>query len=273
MSGALLAGLLGAELLRAEEVLASDVRPERLAELSARYGIGTIDDNRALVAAADVVILGVKPQGWSSILEACGSLLRPTSQLVSILAGVSTGALEAALPEGARVVRVMPNAPAMIRAGATAVAPGRSATEEDVALVKGWFEAIGQVVVLEERLLDAVTAVSGSGPAYVLLFIEALADAGVNAGLPVATARLLAAQTVYGTAKLLQESGRHPAELKETITSPGGTTIAGLHQLEAGGVRAALFAAVQAATQRAQDLGGASASLQKKVRTKEPGGG
>ena len=173
----------------------------------------------------------------------------------SVAAGVPLSVLEAQLPDGARVVRTMPNTPAIVQAGATAVAPGEHATEGDLVTARLLFEAVGRVVTLEEAQLDAVTGLSGSGPAYVMLMIEALADGGVKVGLGRDTALLLAAQTVYGAAKLQLETGEHPGRLKDMVTSPGGTAIAGLHTLEAGGLRRTLIDAVEAASRRSEELG------------------
>ncbi|HSQ67005.1 MAG TPA: pyrroline-5-carboxylate reductase, partial [Polyangiaceae bacterium] len=174
--------------------------------------------------------------------------------VISVAAGVTLAALEAKLPD-VRIVRAMPNTAAIVLAGATAIAPGSHATEADVEVARLLFEAVGRVVVLEEASLDAVTGLSGSGPAYVMLMIEAMADGGVKVGLHRDTALLLAAQTVYGSAKLLLETGEHPGRIKDQVTSPGGTAIAGLHTLEAGGLRRTLIDAVEAATLRAGELG------------------
>ena len=173
-------------------------------------------------------------------------------------------ALEALLPVGARVVRAMPNTPAIALAGATALSAGSHATAADVELARGLFEAVGNVAVVDESLLDAVTGLAGSGPAYVMLVIEALADGGVKMGLPRETSLMLAAQTVYGSAKLLLETKEHPARLKDMVTSPGGTTIAGLHALESGGLRPALIDAVERATERSRELGAQALSRLKK---------
>jgi pyrroline-5-carboxylate reductase len=183
--------------------------------------------------------------------------------MVSVAAGVSTAAIESKLPAGARVIRTMPNTAATVLAGATAICRGTHATDEDVALAERLFGAIGRSVVLDETLIDAVTGLSGSGPAYVMLIIEALADGGVKVGLHRDTALMLAAQTVFGSAKLLLETGEHPGRLKDMVTSPGGTAIAGLHTLEAGGLRTTLINAVEAATNRAAELG---AIMEKKLK-------
>jgi pyrroline-5-carboxylate reductase len=255
MAGALIKGLLSAGGVSPQEIHASDLRPERLAELAGQHGIRTTQDNAEATAGADVVVLAVKPQTIDQVLPQVGSALDRGTLVVSIAAGVPTSALEARLPPFARVIRTMPNTAAIALAGATAIARGARATEEDTATARRLFEAVGRVVVVDESLLDAVTGLSGSGPAYVLLVIEALADGGVKVGLPRDTALLLAAQTVYGTAKLLLESGEHPAKLRDMVTSPGGTTIAGLKRLEAGAVRATLMDAVESATRRSAELG------------------
>lgn len=255
MAGALIRGLLSSGTISAERIIASDVRDERLAELAKDHGIRTTRDNAELAAACDVVVLATKPQVIDKILPPIAKALRPNAIVVSIAAGVPIEALESRLPEGARVVRTMPNTAAMALAGATAIAPGAHASEGDIAIAKQLFEAVGRVVVLDESLLDAVTGLSGSGPAYVMLMIEALADGGVKVGLHRETALLLAAQTVFGSAKLLLETGEHPGRLKDMVTSPGGTAIAGLHTLEAGGLRTTLINAVENATHRAAELG------------------
>ncbi len=255
MAGALIRGLLHSGTVQAAQIRASDVRDERLQELSRQHGISTTRDNAALVAWADVIVLAVKPQVIDKILTPLAASLQPEALVVSIAAGVPIGALESRLPREARVVRTMPNTASMALAGATAISPGMHASEADVAVARRLFEAIGRVVVLDEVLLDAVTGLSGSGPAYVMLIIEALADGGVKVGLHRETALLLAAQTVYGSAKLLLETGEHPGRLKDMVTSPGGTAIAGLHTLEAGGLRTTLIDAVENATLRSIELG------------------
>jgi pyrroline-5-carboxylate reductase len=259
MSGALVKGLLHAGVA-ADRISLSDVSEERLRDLGARHGVRVVGDNRALTQGCDVLVLAVKPQVIGAVLGEIGGDVRPTQTVISIAAGVPLRALEAYFPPGARVVRAMPNTPAMVQAGATAVAPGSHATDEDVRIARELFEAVGQVVTLDEAQLDAVTGLSGSGPAYVMVIIEALADGGVKMGLPRSTALLLAAQTVLGSASLLLQTGDHPGRLKDMVTSPGGTTIAGLHRLEAGAIRNALIDAVEAATQRSSELGRALAS-------------
>jgi pyrroline-5-carboxylate reductase len=255
MAAAIIKGLLVADLVPPQNIWASDVKDERLAWASKTFGITTTADNHALVAACDVVVLAVKPQVIDKTLQAIGADVRPEQLVVSVAAGVSIAAMESKLPAGTRVVRTMPNTPATALAGATALAAGTHATGADMARAKEIFEAIGRAVVLDESMLDAVTGLSGSGPAYVMLMIEALADGGVKVGLHRDIALLLAAQTVYGSAKLLLETGEHPGRLKDMVTSPGGTAIAGLHTLESGGLRRTLIDAVETATKRSMELG------------------
>jgi pyrroline-5-carboxylate reductase len=255
MAGALIRGLLHSETVTPAQIRASDVKEERLAELRQTYGIETSQDNEAIVAWSDLVVISVKPQIVDRILAPIAAGLREDAVVVSIAAGVPIEALEARLPETARVVRAMPNTAAIALAGATAIAPGTHATPDDLLVARALFEAVGRCAVLDESLLDAVTGLSGSGPAYVMLIIEALADGGVKVGLGRDTSLMLAAQTVYGAAKLQLETGEHPGRLKDMVTSPGGTAIAGLHTLEAGGLRTTLIDAVEAAARRSAELG------------------
>jgi pyrroline-5-carboxylate reductase len=258
MGEALAAGILAAGA-RSTSVRAADPDPARCKALEQALGIEAGADNAEVVNASDVVVLAVKPGLVGSVLEGLGGpgaqeLARPL--WISIAAGVPLRTLAAGLPEGARVVRAMPNTPALVRAGATAFVANETCTAPDRALARALFEAVG--IAWEapaEGLLDAVTGLSGSGPAYVFVLLEALGDAGVRMGLPRDAAGALATQTVLGAAKLAQESGRHPASLTDQVTSPGGTTMAGLERLEAGGFRAALYEAVAAATRRSRELG------------------
>ncbi len=258
MGEALAAGVLAAGATPAS-VRAADPDPSRCKALEQTLGIAAGADNAAVVGESDVVVLAVKPGLVGGVLEALGgataaALARPL--WVSIAAGVPLAALGAALPAGARVVRAMPNTPALVRAGATAFVANAACEARDRTLARALFEAVGVAwEAPSEGLLDAVTGLSGSGPAYVFVLLEALGDAGVRMGLPRDAASLLATQTVLGAARLAQESGRHPAALKDQVTSPGGTTIAGLERLEAGGFRAALYEAVAAATRRSRELG------------------
>ena len=255
MAGALIRGLLAGKSMTPDQIRVSDLKSERLDELGRTYGVETTTDNEQLARWADVVVIAVKPQIVDRILSPLSASMSEADLVISIAAGVPIEALEARLPQGARVVRAMPNTAAIALAGATAIAPGTHATAGDLEVAKALFDAVGRCVVLDESLLDAVTGLSGSGPAYVMVMIEALADGGVKVGLGRDTALLLAAQTVYGAAKLQLETGEHPGRLKDMVTSPGGTAIAGLHTLESGGLRRTLIDAVEAASTRAAELG------------------
>jgi pyrroline-5-carboxylate reductase len=259
MGAAIIRGLLESGRLSPSVLYAADASTDRLNELAEHYGFGAVQSNRVLVAQSDVVILAVKPQIVPRVIDEVGPTVCGTRLFVSIAAGVTTRTLEQLVPPTARVVRTMPNTPAVALAGLTAISKGSRTKPEDMDLVRFLFEAVGSVVEVDESMLDAVTGLSGSGPAYVLLAIEALADGGVRMGLPRHIAQLLAAQTVLGTAKMALESTQHPAQLRDSVTSPGGTTIAGLVALEQGAVRHAFISAVTAATERSIELGQASA--------------
>jgi pyrroline-5-carboxylate reductase len=254
MAEALLRGLLRGHA-DADKICASGPRAERMAELRERYGIQTTVDNLVLVDVSEVVVLAVKPQIMRKVLDQIADRLRPDALVVSLAAGIPVAAIEARLRPGTRVIRTMPNTPALVDAGATAIAAGAHATKDDLAFAKRIFDAVGLSVVLDEYQLDAVTGLSGSGPAHIFLILEALSDAGVKVGLSRRTATLLAAQTVLGSAKLLLETKEHPGMLKDMVTSPGGTAITGLHTLEQGGLRTTLIDAVVAATKRSHELG------------------
>jgi len=256
MAEALVKGLLRAGVAAASEIVCSEPRRERGAELVERHGVRLAVSNRAAVEEVDVIVLSVKPQALAAVLDEAGPALGPKKLVISIVAGAPLAAIERGA-KGARVVRTMPNTPALVGAGATALAPGRHATADDLALARSLFDAVGSSVVVDESLLDAVTGLSGSGPGYVFVIIEALSDAGVKVGLTRAAALQLAAQTVLGSAKLVLETGEHPGRLKDQVTSPGGTTIAGLHAMEARCLRAALIEGVEAATRRSRELGAA----------------
>jgi pyrroline-5-carboxylate reductase len=266
MAAALIRGLLASGDVKKEQIRASDVRKDRLDELAAEHGIETSTKNLELLSWADLLVLAVKPQVVDRVLDEIGPHVRLETLVVSIAAGVPIQSIESRLHSGVRVVRAMPNTAAIVQAGATGIAPGAHATPEDIEVACALFDAVGRTVVLDESLIDAVTGLSGSGPAYIMLMIEALADGGVKVGLHRDTALLLAAQTVYGSAKLQLETGEHPGRLKDMVTSPGGTAIAGLHTLESGGLRRTLIDAVEAATLRAVELGEAMA---KKLRRSE----
>jgi pyrroline-5-carboxylate reductase len=264
MATALARGLLASGAISADRVRASDVNAARLGELRSAHGIEVTTDNREVAAWADLLVLAVKPQVIDAALAGLSGALSASALVVSIAAGVPLLAIEGRLPAKAHTVRAMPNTAAMALAGATAIAPGSHASPEDLAAAKALFEAVGRVVVVDEALLDAVTGLSGSGPAYVMMAIEALADGGVKMGLSREAALTLAAQTVYGSAKLQLETGEHPARLRDQVTSPGGTTIAGIHALEAGGLRTTLMNAVESATRRSKELGAEAAARLRK---------
>jgi pyrroline-5-carboxylate reductase len=254
MATALARGWMQAGLVTLDHLCASDPLPQARADFTRLAGVSCLDDNKQVVAAADVLVLAVKPQVMPALLAEVRPQL--AEQLViSIAAGYTLKRLTRDLGEGRRLIRVMPNTPCLVNASASAYAASAGATPDDVALVDRLLGSVGRAFALPERLLDAVTGLSGSGPAYVFVVIEALSDGGVRMGLPRDVATQLAAQTVFGAAKLLLETGQHPGMLKDMVASPGGTTIAGLHELERGGLRAALMDAVEAATLRSQELG------------------
>jgi pyrroline-5-carboxylate reductase len=254
MAEAMLRGLLRGQDFAPGQVSASGPREERVRELREKYSINATTDNH-VPASAEIVVLSVKPQIMSRVLDDVAKTISPDALVISIAAGVPVSTIQSRLASGTRVIRAMPNTPALVDAAATAIAGGEHASEADLADAKRIFDAIGLTVILEESQLDAVTGLSGSGPAYVFLILEALSDAGVKVGLSRRTAQLLAAQTLLGSAKLLLETNEHPGRLKDMVTSPGGTAITGLHTLEAGGVRTTLMNAVEAATRRSRELG------------------
>jgi pyrroline-5-carboxylate reductase len=259
MAEAMIKGLLTASFIEAKNVLVSDPRPERLEYLHQEYRVRAAADNRDLVDKSDIVILAVKPQIVKEVLCDVRDRVAEGKPVISIAAGVPIKIIEDALNHGAlkacSVVRTMPNTPALVQQGITAIAAGSRVSKTDVKIAHRIFEAIGKTVDVDEVHLDAVTGLSGSGPAYIFLIIEALSDAGVKMGLPRNVANALTLQTVLGAAKLAELSGKHPGELKDMVTSPAGTTISGLHTLEAGGLRTTLMDAVEASTLRSRRLG------------------
>jgi pyrroline-5-carboxylate reductase len=254
MARALAGGLIDAGVATSQ-ILASDPFAAARNQFEEAIGAKPIEDNAEVVSQADVVVLAVKPGFVTSVLEDLDPSLGARPLWISIAAGVPLDKLQSALPAGARIVRTMPNTPALVGAGATAYFPAATVSEAEIQLTEAILEATGWCWrAPNEGLLDAVTGLSGSGPAYVFLILEALADAGVRQGLPRDAAQALATRTVLGAAKLALETGTHPGQLKDQVTSPGGTTIAGLEQLEAHGVRAAFYDAVGAATDRSKAL-------------------
>jgi pyrroline-5-carboxylate reductase len=255
MATALARGLIKAGLLAPEAVIASDPYEAARAGIARDAGVRATASNLDVLSFASVLVLAVKPDQVNDLLAEIRPRFTPGHLLISIAAGVPISRLESGLPPGSRVVRVMPNAPALVGASASAFATGKSATADDAQLAQRLFAAVGVAYQVKEPLLDAVTGLSGSGPAYAFLMIEALSDGGVAAGLPRDIATNLAAQTLLGSARLLLETGQHPGALKDMVTSPGGTTIEGLHELEKAGVRGALINAVRAATEKSRRLG------------------
>jgi pyrroline-5-carboxylate reductase len=254
MGEALVAGFLGGGKISHKQVVVTDPRSERLAEVSRQYGVGVTPSNAGAVAGADLVIVAVKPAIVPVVLGEIAPVLRPGTVVVSIAAGVTVAELEAALPAGVAVVRAMPNSACQVREGMVALAAGRGMTADHRALVGEAMDCVGRTVWLDEQLMDAVTGLSGSGPAYVFVLLEALADGGVKAGLPRQTALELAVQTVLGAARMVAETGSHPAVLKDRVATPGGTTIAGLAVLEEAGFRGTVMRAVEAAARRSAEL-------------------
>ncbi len=264
MAEALVRGLLAGGTVDASQVSGSEPRPERCAEIREKYGIHCTTDNSDVARRADVLVLSVKPQLMVRVCTEIAPVVRTETLVISIAAGVPLAVLSRYLP-GRRIVRTMPNTPALVGAGATVLSPGDGVSEADLGIARRIFDAVGTTFVLEESQLDAVTGLSGSGPAYTFLILEALSDAGVKVGLSRYVAQALAAQTLLGSAKLLIDTKGHPGQLKDMVTSPGGTAIAGLHTLEEGGLRTTLINAVEAATKRSRELGElALAQLHKK---------
>ena len=255
MGEALIRGLISASLFPAERVFAFDVIESRVKYLEKEFGIKGRSDIAELTRSCAIIVLAVKPQTISHVLDTLSAHLSHKPLVISIAAGVALSTLEQRLPENTAVVRVMPNATALVQQAASALSRGRAVSDAQMEMSLALFRAVGKAVEIDEKLMDAVTGLSGSGPAYVLLMIEALIDAGVLMGLPRQAARDLVVQTVAGTSKLLETTGKHPAELRDLVTSPGGTTIHGLQILESYSVRGALMECVEAATKRSAELG------------------
>jgi len=254
MAEALIRGLIAAKVVSPQSIFISDVRQERLKELADKYGVMLCGTNAQVVERSETVVLSVKPQIMAAALQSIQGSAGSGRLFISIAAGVRVAKIEAALGD-VPIIRVMPNTPALIGEGMTALTCGAAATETDLAQVRKIFDAVGLTVVVKENLMNAVTGLSGSGPAYGFIIIEALSDAGVRMGLSRDIALKLAAQTLLGAAKLCLKGDKHPGELKDMVTSPGGTTIAGIKALEEGKIRATLMAAVEAAALRARELG------------------
>jgi pyrroline-5-carboxylate reductase len=254
MGEALLSRLIVQKVYVPSEIIVSEPQAQRRSFLSSTYQVSVTGENSEAAIASEILLLAIKPQVFPQVASALSGQINASSVVISILAGTPLSQLEAAFP-GQPVIRVMPNTPAAVGAGVSAIAPGQHAKSEHLEQAQRILSTVGEVVEVPESAMDAVTGLSGSGPGYVALMIEALADGGVAAGLPRAIAMQLALATVKGTAQLLQESGMHPGELKDRVTSPGGTTIAGIAELEKAGVRSALIEAVKAAYLRSRELG------------------
>ena len=254
MGGILLQAFLKNNLLHPEQIRATVAHPDRAHALSAQYSVEVGTDNLEAARDADVILLGVKPIQVPALVEEIRPVLSPGKLLLSFAASVKTSAIEQAAGLELGVIRAMPNTPAMLAAGITALCSGRFVTPQQVEIAQRIFNTVGRTVVVDEKHMDAVTGLSGSGPAFLYIVIEALAEAGVNVGLPRDVATLLAAQTTYGSARMVLETGYHPALLKDAVTTPAGCTVDGILELEEGGLRVTLIKAVKRATQRAREL-------------------
>jgi len=254
MGGILLQAFLKNNLVAAEQIFATVHHPDRAQALSAQFGVEVTTDNLAAARQADVILLGVKPTQVPGVIEQIKPALSPEKLVLSFAASVKTRSIEDGAGCELGVIRAMPNTPAMLAAGVTALCAGRFVTEEQMAVAQRIFHTVGRTVVVDEKHMDAVTGLSGSGPAFLYIIIEALAEAGVNVGLPRDVATLLAAQTTLGSARMVLETGYHPALLKDAVTTPAGCTVDGILELEEGGLRVTLIKAVKRATQRAKEL-------------------
>jgi pyrroline-5-carboxylate reductase len=256
MGEALIGGLINAEAVLPQNIYCSDIQKERTEFLHKTYGIHVTNNNLEVIRSTEILIYAIKPQIMAQVLKATADLLDKSKLIISIAAGIPLPAIEILLGKKLRLIRVMPNVAALIKEGASAITAGKYTQKEDIQVAMNIFTTVGKCVYLNEHhLMDAVTGLSGSGPAYIFIILDALADAGVKMGLSRQDALLLASQTVLGAAKLYLESGNHPGQLKDMVTSPAGTTISGLHALEKGRLRSTLMDAVEAATLRSKELG------------------
>ena len=256
MGEALVSGLISSESSPPENIICTDIRTDKLQLVKEKYGVDTTDNNIKAVEASNIVIYAVKPQIIASVLKETAHVLDLSKLIISIAAGVPLAAIEYCLKKDLRLIRVMPNIAAFVKESASVLAAGKNATKNDIQLAMAIFDSMGKSIFLKENILmDAITGLSGSGPAYIFLIVDALADAGVKVGLSREDALFLSIQTVLGSAKLLMETKEHPGRLKDMVTSPGGTAIAGIHTLEKGGLRTTLINAVEVATERSKELG------------------
>lgn len=254
MGGTLIQAFLKNRLFRPENIIATVQHPERAEQLAKQWGITVTTDNLGAARASDLILLGLKPQTVPEVVQQIRPALGVKKTLISFAASVKTGALEQAAGVDLAVVRAMPNTPALVGCGATALCRGKFVTEAQLSLAEKVFLSVGRTVLVDEKHMDAVTGLSGSGPAYIYIILEALAEAGVKVGLPRNIATLLAAQTALGAATMVLETGSHPALLKDAVTTPAGCTMDGILELEEGGLRVTLIKAVMRATQRAREL-------------------
>lgn len=256
MAETLMSGLIRTNRSKPSDIICSDVRQDRLESLKSTYGVKITTNNPEVIRSAEIIIYAIKPQIMAEVIKETAPALDASKLIISVAAGVPMVAIESLIHKDLRLIRAMPNLCVAVREGATAIAAGSHAQKEDIDQAMAIFSSVGRCVFLKENnLIDAVTGLSGSGPAYIFMIVDALADAGVKMGLSRQEARILSSQTVLGAAKMLLETTYHPGELKDMVTSPGGTAIAGLHTLEKGGLRTTLIDAVEAATKRSQELG------------------
>ena len=256
MGEALVSGLISSQTSSPDNIICADVREDTLESIKDKYGVITTTNNIDAIKQSEIIIYSVKPQILASVLKETASCLDMSKLVISIAAGVPLAAIESCVNKKLRLVRVMPNIAAFVKESATAIAAGKHTHKDDIKLAKAIFDSVGKSVFIEENILmDAITGLSGSGPAYIFLIVDALADAGVKMGLSRKDALFLSSQTILGAAKLLMETKEHPGQLKDRVTSPDGTTIAGIHTLEKGGLRTTLINAVEAATARSKELG------------------
>jgi len=256
MGEALVSGLISSQSAPPDHIICTDVSESKLAAIQEKYAVRITSNNIEAIRASSIIIFAVKPQILASVLKETADALDMSKLIISIAAGVPLAAIEACLNKKLRLIRVMPNIAAFVKESATAIAAGKNADKTDIQIAKTIFDSIGKSIFIEENvLMDAITGLSGSGPAYIFLMVDAMADAGVKMGLSRQDALLLSMQTVLGSAKLLLETQEHPGQLKDRVTSPGGTAIAGIHTLEKGGLRTTIINAVEAATNRSRELG------------------
>ena len=255
MGEAIVSGLLASQSSTPEKIICSDILSDRLDFVKAEYAVQTTALNTEVVDTSEIIIYSVKPQKMALTLKETAAGLDMSKLVISIAAGVPLAAIESCIKKDLRLIRVMPNIATFVKEGAAAIAGGKHALEKDLKMAKTIFDSVGKSVILEEELMDAVTGLSGSGPAYIFLIVTALADAGVKMGLSRKEALFLSSQTILGSARLLLETHEHPGKLRDRVTSPGGTAIAGIHTLEEGGLRTTLMNAVEVATHRSKELG------------------